>query len=220
MYILDDIEVYIFNWKRVTVNSLDLYSKISPIIKNTCIINCDESYNFAKTIKTIQLDDSHYYGSQYEHAIKNVRPGSILCVIVGDNITNNNFENIFDNAIETFNTINVGVYSPNDKRSIYKQRLENIKDDIYNIENTDCGFWFISPVVVARLRNISYSISKYGWGIDIITIKESRKLNLLVLRDYSVETDQIDHSCGYPHRHASKGMKLLMKEYENQINGS
>ena len=213
MYSLDDIEVYIFNWKRVTGNSVDLFSKISPIIKNICIINCDESYNFGNDIKNIQLNDSHYYGSQYQHAIKDIKAGSIFCVIVGDNIVDNNFEKIFNSAIETFNTMDVGVYSPNDKRSIYKEHLENIKGSLYNIENTDCGFWFISPVLVERLRNIRYSISKYGWGIDIITIKESRKLNLLVLRDYSVETDQINHSCGYPHKGASKGMELLVKEY-------
>ena len=64
------------------------------------------------------------------------------------------------------------------------------------------------------MRHINYNISKYGWGIDFITIKEARKQGLLVLRDYSVETDQLDHTCGYDQSKAFHGMYLLQQEYD------
>jgi len=212
-YTLDDISVYILNWKKVTNNSLKLYEKISPIIKNTIIINCDEFTKLDNNIPHIQLDDSHYYGSQYDHAIKHVKNNNIFCVIVGDNITDNNFNKIFNSALDTFNNYNVGVYSPHDNRSPHQSRGEQINKNLYDVINTDCGFWFINPLLVKKLKNINYNISKYGWGIDIITIKEARKQNLLVLRDYSVETDQLDHSCGYDNSKAEIGLIELEKEY-------
>jgi hypothetical protein len=213
MFTRDNIYVYILNWRKVTLNSLRLYATISPIIKNTCIINCDETFPLPPSIKHIQLDDSHYYGSQYNHAIKDVKEGAILCLIVGDNIVTNKFGKIFNNAVETFNTMPVGVYAPNDIRSVHKKRFDNIKGSLYTVPNTDCGFWFIHPTIVARLRNIDYTISRFGHGIDIITIKESNDMGMLVLRDYSVETDQLDHTTNYNIQEANLGWKLLVEEY-------
>ena len=43
----DDFSVYIFNWKKVSENSLKLYKKISPIIKNIKILNCDENLKYS-----------------------------------------------------------------------------------------------------------------------------------------------------------------------------
>jgi hypothetical protein len=191
--------VYILNWKKVTANGRILQERITPVVKNTYVINCDEHSVFDSN--SIQLDDSHYYGSQHNHAIKHVPEGAILCIIVGDNIPDNNFEELFQKAIGAFNTLEIGVYSPNDKRSPHRGRGACVAGTLYDVPNTDCGFWFIHPAVVATLRGIDYNITKYGWGIDVITIKEARKQGRLVLRDYSVSTDQLDHVCSY----SSKG---------------
>jgi len=199
---IDDIYVYILNWKKVTANSRNLQKKITPIVKNTFVINCDEHSVFEHN--SIQLDDSHYYGSQHDHAIKHVPDGAILCIIVGDNIPNNNFAVIFQRAVVAFNAFNIGVYAPNDIRSAHNRRGACFTGTLYDVPNTDCGFWFIHPAIVARLRGIDYNISKYGWGIDIITIKEARKQGRLVLRDYSISTDQLDHICSY----ISKGEEI------------
>ena len=210
-----NISVYIFNWKKVSENSLKLYENIKKFINHVTIINCDENFKLDDSIKHIQLDDSHYYGSQYEHAIKDVPEGSIFCIIVGDNIANNNFEKIFDEAIKKFNTYNIGVYAPNDKRSPHINRKEEIESNIYNVDNTDCGFWFISPKIVSKLRNINYAnLSHFGWGIDFITIEEARHQGLLVLRDYNIETDQLDRSTNYDFHKASLGQNKIINEYK------
>lgn len=199
---IDDIYVYILNWKKVTANGRILQKKITPIVKNTFVINCDENSVFDSNC--IQLDDSHYYGSQHDHAIKHVPDGAILCIIVGDNIPGVNFQKLFQKALVAFNTLKIGVYAPNDIRSPHNRRGACVSGTLYDVPNTDCGFWFIHPAIVARLRSIDYNISKYGWGIDIITIKEARKQGRLVLRDYSISTDQLDHICAY----ISKGEEI------------
>ena len=221
MFDLNNISVYILNWKKVTQNSIKLYQNINTIIKDVTIINCDDTYKMDDTIKHIQLDDSCYFSKQYDASIKDIKEGKILCIIVGDNISNNDFEKIFTSSIDTFNKYNVGVYSPNDKRSVYTERKENFAGDLYNVDNTDCGFWFIHPTLVKKLRNIKYSITKYGWGIDIITIKEARKQGMLVLRDYSIETDQLDHICNYNRQDAAKEIHVIEflynLDYKNKI---
>jgi hypothetical protein len=137
-----------------------------------------------------------------------------MCCIVGDNIHDNDFDKIFNSAIYAYNNVNAGVYAPNDKRTAHTDRLENIKDELYDVPVTDCGFWFIHPKIIARLKNINYSVSRFGWGIDVITIKESRKQGRLVMRDYSTETDQLDHTCGYDPDIAYRDMKKLERLYK------
>lgn len=209
----DDISVYIFNWHKVTKNSVNLYKKIRPLIRDTWIVNCDE--HKVLDISCIQLDDSHYYGSQYNHAIKHIRPNAIMCVIVGDNVCSLPFNRIFKAAITTFNNFNVGVYAPNDRRSLHKGRGACIANNLYDVENTDCGFWFIHPSLIASLRGIDYSISKYGWGIDTITIKEARRRRMYVMRDYDVFSDQLNYECGYASKEneARVGWKALESIY-------
>ena len=211
MYSFDRISVYIFNWKKVTDNSLKLYEKIKPIIRDTTIINCDETRSIDGSI---QLDDSHYYGSQYNHAIKNVKCGNIMCIIVGDNICVDNFDNIFDGAVRTFNSHKVGVYAPEDKRSSHQSTIKNYMGTLFNVENTDCGFWFINPDIVSRLKHVDYSVSTYGWWIDILTIEYCKKHDFLVLRDYSISTDQLDHSCGYDRSKARLAATQLINQFK------
>jgi hypothetical protein len=212
-FTLDHISVYIFSWKKVTDNSLKLYKNISPIIKNTTLINCDEKTILEKTIAHVQLDDTCYYGSQYNVAIKRTNPTEILCIIVGDNIADNDFKKIFESAINTFNKYDVGIYAPNDKRTWHQSRNANIANELYDVDNTDCGFWFIHPAIIKRLKPLNYRISNYGWGIDTINIQEAKKQGRLVIRDYSIETDQLDHTCGYNQDKAKVDSEKLLKQY-------
>jgi len=217
-YTRNEMSVYILNWKKVSTNSLALYENIKPIIPHTYIINCDETMTLPSTIQHVQLDDSYYYGGQFDAAIKHVAPGNIFCLIVGDNVSENNFDTIFDSAICAFNNFRIGVYAPNDKRSAHKVRLEQISGNLYDVINTDCGFWFIHPKMVQTLRTIDYrGASNLGWGIDKIFIKEARRTNLLVVRDYSIETDQLDHSTGYNPEKAHVEMVALENLYEEVI---
>ena len=214
MYTIDSISVYVFNWKKVSQNSTKIIENIKKYINDITIVNCDELFKPEDSIRTIQLDDSHYYGSQYQHAILDVKENKIFCVIVGDNIPENNFADIFKNAINMFNKYKVGVYSPNDKRSPHKKNGLCLEDNIYHVPNTDCGFWFINPEIVKTMKSIKYgNLSPLGWGIDVVTIKESIRLEYIVIRDYNTYTDQLDHNCNYDKTNAKKGMNSLINEY-------
>jgi hypothetical protein len=63
------------------------------------------------------------------------------------------------------------------------------------------------------MKNFKYSISKYGCGINIITIREARKQDLFVLRDMSIEVDQLNYNTDYSTDIADDGMKLIEDEY-------
>ena len=216
---LNDIHLYIFNWKKVNKNSEKLYNEAKKFINNTKIINSDENYKFEDIFNVINLNDSYYYGGQYQTAIYDVSKNKIFGVIVGD-VINLNFEKLTLNLLKTFNKYNTGVYSIDEKRTSHKKVICILskKDNLKIVENTDCGIWFIHPSIVSKLRNIEYNkLTPYGWGIDIITNKESVKNKKLSIRDYSLSCTQTDFSTGYNCNNAEKGQKIIEEWYKKNI---
>lgn len=215
MYSVDNIYIYIFCWKKVVANSLALYSKISRICPNTILINCDENTKLnAEDIKHIQLDDTYYYGSQFETAIKNAPTGSIVACITGDVSIEANWNGIIDNAIAAFNTEKIGIYAPNVYYTYWTSRKHQLWDDLWEVENTDCTVWFIHPSIIDILRPIPFGkVSNLGWGIDVITISECNSQKLLVARDYSIKVDH-PHDTAYNQSKALEQMHALNKVYE------
>lgn len=218
MFTLDDIDVYILNWKKVNANSLRLYQSIQPIVNHTCIVNCDEHWHLDASIQHIQLDDSCYYGAQFQTAIQHARENAILCVIVGDNLPENDFAKLFAAALDAFGKGKIGVYAPSDKRSLHQHVVKLYAGSLYHVKNTDCGFWFIHPAIHSKMKRLNYTISKYGWGIDMVIIKEAKRLDFLVVCDHSVETDQLDHICGYNMVDACKEGTALLRAYALRTN--
>ena len=207
-----DIHIYLLNWSKVTHNTIKLLDSIHAITKNVWVVNSDENYTFDKQIK---LDDSHYYGSQFNHAIKHVQKSKIFCVIVGDT-TMNDFTQLYNNALDTFNAYDVGVYAPNDKRTTHNE-ITPFNGTLFNIKNTDCGFWFIHPFIVNKMRLINYTISRFGWGIDKIFMKESIKNNKLILRNYADDVDQLNHDTNYNTKLAKQSGNKIVELYD-QLN--
>jgi hypothetical protein len=214
----NSIHFYIFSWKTVNRNSINLYIKAKQYIKNVFLINCDEYFYIHPRIDHIQCNDSYYYGGQFNECIKDVAPNKILGIIVGDTIEIN-FEKLFQNVIYTFNNYKTGIYTIHDKSSFHK----NIKIDVLckeksliTIKDPDCGIWFIHPKIHQNIKNLNYKeLTPFGWGIDIITAKECGKMNLLVIKDLSLDCDQINHETNYSAELASDGKKNLIECYNN-----
>ncbi len=166
MFTQNDISIFIFNWKKTNANVVKLYNNVINHCNDVCIVNSDENYIFDDNINCLQLNDNYYYGGQYETAIKNVKLDKIFCVIVGDNNHDINFQILCEHAVDAFNNHKAGIYSPNDLRSPHTLRYNNIPNtNLYEVKNTDCGIWFIHPIIVKALRNINYfNISNLGWG--------------------------------------------------------
>jgi hypothetical protein len=187
MFSKDSVFIYIFSWKKVTENAKQLYSNISAVCPNTWFINCDENIQITDIPNVIQLDDSYYYGGQFETAIKHIPKGNILGCVVGDVTPEAPWETIIANAINSFNTKKVGIYAPNVDYTWHTSRKQHLWESLYEVENPDCTCWFIPPHVYSLISILPYKKeANLGWGIDHICCSEARRNKLYVARDYSV----------------------------------
>lgn len=214
-FTIDDIYVYIFSWKHVTSNARAIFKHVAEHFPHTYFINCDEHTPITdiSPSSVIQLDDRYYYGGQFNTAINHLPPGKILACIVGDVTPDADWARIAQNAVDGFNTENLGIYAPNVYFTPWTTRGEHINKELYDVENTDCTCWFLHPRLVENLRHLDYfGISNLGWGIDIIFIKEARECGLKVARDYSVLVKQ-PKGTNYNLTIADKQMNRMIVEH-------
>ena len=186
MFLPEDISMFIFSWKHVTQNAIALYNAIQPHFPNCTIVHCDEHVTLPPEIRHIPLDDSYYYGGQFDTAVKHTPTNHILSCVVGDVDPNANWLAIRNKLLQAMNEENVGIYAPNVDFTEHTQQGPLLTGSLYHVHNTDCTVWFLHPSVMQRLRAIPYrEISNLGWGIDSTCIWESRRKGLHVVRDYS-----------------------------------
>jgi hypothetical protein len=193
-----DICIYIFLWKKISQNALKLYDNLSKTFNDIIIIDCDET-NTIDIQNIIKLDDSAYYGKQFDTAIKNAKNNKIIGIFVGDIDPNKiNCKQIKDNLLYSMNNKNVGIYAPNDVRSDDKSLVYvNLKNktfdlgkiddtDFFRTSYTDCTCWFFIPELITMMKNIDFSKTNLGWGIDLSLIKLAINNGYNVIKDYSV----------------------------------
>jgi len=197
-YTENDICIYIFLWKKVSENALKLYDILSKTFNNIIIIDCDETTTI-NIPNIIKLDDTAYYGKQFDTAIKHSQKNKIVGIFVGDIIYDKiNCQEIKKNLLYSMNNKNVGIYAPNDIRSDDKSQvyvkfknkdlqLGKIDDtDLFRTSYTDCTCWFFIPELISKIKNIDFTTTRLGWGIDLPLIKLAIKNGYNVVRDYSI----------------------------------
>lgn len=212
-----ELYIYIFSWHKTTENAIKIYNEVKKYCKNCFLINCDENFKNNENVENvIHLDDSYYFGGQFQTAVRNIPDNMFFCNIVADVDINIDWEKLFNNTIHSFNSYKLGVYSPHDINSAHQRKGIQLENDLFNVDNTDCTCWFIHPDIIKIIKNIDYyGISNFGWGIDWIVSLESKKQNLLVIRDYSIKITQPKNSTGYNTDQASQQMHNLEKHYKN-----
>jgi len=218
---IEDIYVYIFSWKHVTANALELYKRVALCFPNTYFINCDENITITdiSAERVIQRDDSYYYGGQFQTAIRHMPEGKILGCIVGDVSPDAQWNTIAINSIDAFNTENAGIYAPNVHVTGWTSQGPpiNISKQFYSVENPDCTCWFIHPNISATLKCLNYfEICNLGWGIDIIFCNETTRKKQNIIRDYSTLVNQ-PPGTNYDHISAEYGISAIHSAYHTLI---
>jgi hypothetical protein len=213
-----DIYVYIFSWNKVTANATNLYHAVSTEFPTTWFINCDETITMPPEIRTIQRDDSFYYGGQFATALGHAPVGAPIAVIVGDVSPEAPWGQIADHAVAAINSGRIGIYAPNVDYTWHVKRNTPISDisgagDLWTVPNTDCTCWFLVPSVLDTLRALPiHALSNLGWGIDTIAITECGRQKLRTARDYSTLVRQ-PNGTAYNQQKAREQQARIMGAY-------
>jgi hypothetical protein len=211
------VHTFIFSWKGVTANACNLYNSIKTVCPLITIINCDENSILPPEYNSIQLDDSYYYGGQFNTAMQYVEDNTYMWCVVGDVSSNANWHNIYTNAVSAFKTYPIGIYAPNVDYTSHISKNSKLNNQLWHVDNTDCTCWCIHPSIISSIKHIPFRIlSNLGWGIDVLVTTESKKQSKFVIRDYS-ETVYQPKGTNYSSELAKEQLIELMLFYRTNI---
>jgi hypothetical protein len=218
IFTINDIYLYIFSWKRVSDNAINVYNIVSRVFPNTYFINCDENFDATKYIpaeKLIEKDDSFYFGGQFETGIQHCPNGKIYGNIVGDVEADKvDWNQMAKSLLYAMNTLNAGVFAPFVPN--YPHNGEHIEGSYHIVENTDETVFFIHPDLYGKYKNFPYNKeTKFGYGIDIHFCNLSEKIGKKTIRDTSIQVDTINSTTGYNNSDAVKQMHNFFDKISN-----
>lgn len=219
----EDICLYLFSWKRVTKNAIQLFDELTSVFPCTYFVNCDEQQTVELKIpdtRIIQLNDSYYFGGQCQVSLQHCPKNKIWASVVGDVQLNSiNWFALLESALESFNKHRAGVFGP--KALFHNECLStHIIGDLHEVYNTDCTIWFVSPKVWNPYTELNLQKNNHlGWGIDEFFCNRARQLQMRAIRDDSILVTS-DNKRGYDTQKAlALGEKFLeyMKNQEMLI---
>jgi len=181
------------------------------------IINCDENTVLSSEYNSVQLDDSYYYGGQFNTAMQYLQDNTYVWCIVGDVTPNAKWEDIYNNAANAFKTYPIGIYAPNVIYTTHTSKKTRLINELWHVDNTDCTCWCIHPSVIASIKYIPFRmLSNLGWGIDVLVAAETKKQSKFIIRDYSQIVYQ-PKGTNYSSELAASQLADLMLFYKNNI---
>jgi hypothetical protein len=218
-YTINDIYLYIFSWKRVNDNAVNIYKTVSQIFPNTYFLNCDEHFNAAAHIPKehlIQLDDSYFFGGQFGEAIKHCPRGKIYGNIVGDvDPSTIDWVKLADSMLYAINSLNGGVIAPD--ASNFPGLGAQIEGSYYEVSDTDSTIFFIVPEIWDKYKNFPYKeITHFGWGIDKYFCGITGSYGKKTIRDVSIKV-LTDGKSGYQNDESMQQMNNFMEAIHKYI---
>ena len=220
---LQGLCVFIFSWRKVTRNASTLYGRVAEHFPWVKFVNCDESESPIVGVpenQTIQLDDSCYYGKQFQAAHDAMVPGNYMACITGDVEPEADWSSIAKHIGEAIRSGGFGVFAPNVEVTTHVARNQPVAHAtlryLFSVPNTDCTCWVIHPAVLSVLRLLRIGErSNLGWGIDTIACHESRVQGLHVVRDYGILVKQ-PPGTGYS-REEAFSQQITLIHFYNQL---
>jgi len=208
-----NLVIYIFSWKRVSQNSVDIFNEIKKVTNKVYLLNCNENFKIEDE-NVINLDDSYYFTKQFitaiDHCFKNF-PNHNMMTITGDISPIADWNGIFERNLYAIEKLNTDVSAPNVDFTSHIKRNKLIQDNFWDVPNTDCTVWTIIPRIYKSILTTGIDKwNKFGWGIDWLAIQYSKKNKLKVIRDYN-HTISHPKDTGYENKEAKKEYKKLME---------
>jgi hypothetical protein len=164
-----------------------VFDEISKVHSKTYILNCDEFYKMDRD-NVIEANDSYYYSKQFFTCLKHCKenhPGSYFMSLTGDVSPVADWKSIIERSEDAIVKYGAGISAPNVDYTWHVAKNYPFTDNFWIVPNPDCTVWNLHPDVYNLLDKTDFAeVSKIGWGIDLIAVLFSKKLNKKILRDY------------------------------------
>ncbi len=204
------VHAILYSWPAVHENAFAIAKALSGHVARVSVVACSDTCRWIHdpSIEVFQLDNSAYFGRQFEKTIE-VFDGDVLLQIAADTTTESLAASggpVHPSAIAPWTTSASGPPTstappgPNERVLLYQTG----DPGLIGIVQTDCIVWAMRRDIVDFLRTMDFSLTPLGWGIDWAAIAHAHANNLRVLRDFTVKLHHRIGGSGYDRMEADR----------------
>ena len=214
------VHAIIYSWPRVHESAFAIARELAGAAARVSVVACtDEPLAHDPAVEVFTLDNSAYFGRQFEKTIE-VFDGDILLQIAADTTTAS-WATLALQCAQRFQVNPIlGVWTPdidgttwpNERVKLYQTQDPNL----IGVVQTDCIVWAMRRSIVDYLKTLDYTATPLGWGIDWAAIAHAHANKLRVLRDLGVKIHHRIGGSGYDRFEADRQRDLFLSRIPDE----
>ncbi len=203
-----NVHAIIYSWPKVHENAFAIAAALRGSVARASVVACtDDRLEHDAAIEVFTLDNSAYFGRQFEKTIE-VFDGDILLQIAADTATTS-WPALAQRCAARFQQIPIlGVWTPDIDGTTWPNArvalYETADPSLIGVVQTDCIVWAMRRSIVEYMKTLDYSETPLGWGIDWAAIAHAHANKLRVLRDLGVKVHHRIGGSGYDRLEADR----------------
>lgn len=139
----------------------------------------------------IQFPPESYFGSKFKWAIENIQADALLFIVA--DTWHENWGSLVERCCSSFSSdADIAVWAPvidetwwNTEKILINTEIRD--DGLQDVIAVDSIVWAISSPIMAEMKKLDYSDSRFGWGIEVTCAAIARCSGKLVVRDTQLE---------------------------------
>jgi hypothetical protein len=189
---MKSIAVVIVSWPEFEQKACEIAAEIGPQADTLLVLHDGPRGQSAGNAGDwIQFPSGSYFGPKFEWAIKNIN-ADVLLLIVADTWSEN-WGGLVERCCSSFSSdADIAVWAPvidetwwNTEKILINTEIRD--DGLQDVIAVDSIVWAISSPIMAEMKKLDYSDSRFGWGIEVTCAAIARCSGKLVVRDTQLE---------------------------------
>lgn len=211
------MQIFIISWHGRHDNACVIAGEICKSSDRVAIVYSDPDPNFSldAPCPAIRRSNNLYWEDKFKACLDATEDDGVLVIHADCDCDDwGLLLRKCDDARSRF--INIGVWAPNIFGTYWNIGVSKLvridESSLYISAMTDGIVFYISPIIVERMRSVNYGENLYGWGIDGLFCAASHAAGLLVLIDSSIDVRH-PMGAGYDTRQANTMLNKFLSQF-------
>jgi len=210
--------IFIISWAGQHQNAIQIASNLILFTKKVSIVysDPDPDWQLQAPCEVIRRPNELFWGDKFKACIGVCGQDPIL--IIHADCTCSDWSNLAQRAqVITSQLPMVGIWCPIIDFVPWNLKFMEIarihEFDLSVVTRTDAIVLYLSPIIIERMRTVSYENNLYGWGIEWMVACVGYARGMIAVIDHTIQVrhPQSDGS-SYPRDEAQRQLEIFLKQ--------
>ncbi|APB98181.1 hypothetical protein A4F89_01930 [Polynucleobacter asymbioticus] len=215
---MNKLHIFIISWAGQHENAIRIATQMKDVYEKVCIVYSDPNsdWQLEAPCEIIRRPNELFWGDKFKACIDGCNQDPIL--VIHADCTYPDWSHLAKRAQEmTHHLPMIGVWSPSIDFVPWNIKTMQIamltEFGLSVVTRTDAIVFYLSPIIIERMRGISYEENLYGWGIEWMAACVGYARGMIAVIDNTI---QVHHpqsdGTSYPRDQAQRQLEIFLTQ--------